>query len=123
MIAAGSLPQVELSAAEAELERHMDALYRSTGNVTAVENALKTLLARDRGDALWQDEIIPLDASAAPPSVVAIRGVVGEALRRRPELKEIDANLAANEVRTKQNADLLRPQVNAVASYSLAGGG
>jgi outer membrane protein TolC len=64
-----------------------------------------------------------LDASAAPPSVVAIRGVVGEALRRRPELKEIDANLAANEVRTKQNADLLRPQVNAVASYSLAGGG
>jgi outer membrane protein TolC len=123
MIAAGSLPQVELSAAEAELERHMDALYRSTGNVTAVENAPKTLLARDRGDALWQDEIIPLDASAAPPSVVAIRGVVGEALRRRPELKEIDANLAANEVRAKQNADLLRPQVNAVASYSLAGGG
>jgi len=46
---------------------------------------------------------------------------VDEALRRRPELKEIDANLGANEVRTKQNADLLRPQVNAVASYSLAG--
>jgi outer membrane protein TolC len=122
MIAAGSLPQVELSAAEAELQRHMDALYRSTGNVTTVENALKTLLARDRGDALWQDEIVPVDAAAAPPSsVVAIRDAVDEAVRRRPELKEIDANVAANEVRTKQNADLLRPQVSAVASYSLAG--
>jgi outer membrane protein TolC len=121
MIAAGSLPQVELSAAEAELQRHMDALYRSTGNVTAVENALKTLLARDRGDALWQDEIVPVDAAAAPPGVVAIRDVVEEALRRRPELKEIDANLAANEVRTRQNADILKPQVNVVASYSLAG--
>ena len=122
MIAAGALPPVELSAAEAELERHMDALYRSTGNVTAVENALKTLLARDRGDALWQDEIIPVDAAAAaPPSVVAIRDVVDEALRHRPELKEIAANLAANEVRTRQNADILKPQVNVVASYSLAG--
>jgi HAE1 family hydrophobic/amphiphilic exporter-1 len=122
MIAAGSLPQVELSAAEAELERHMDALYRSTGNVTAVENNLKTLLARDRSDTLWQDEIVPLDSgAAAPPAIVVVRDAVEEAVRRRPELKEIDANLAANEVRTKQNADVLRPQVNVVASYSLAG--
>lgn len=121
MIAAGSLPQVELSAAEAELERHMDALYRSTGDVTTVENALKTLLAHDRGDALWQDEIIPVDAAAAAPSVAAIPDVVDEALRRRPELKEIDANVSANEVLTKQNADILKPQVNVMASYSLAG--
>jgi len=122
MIAAGSLPQVELSAAEAELQRHMDALYRSTGNVTEVENNLKTLLARDRSDALWQDEIIPLDSGAqAPPAIIVVRDAVGDALRRRPELQEIDANIAANDVRTRQNADVLKPQINVVASYSLAG--
>ena len=122
MIAAGALPQVELSAAEAELERHMDALYRSTGNVTAVENNLKTLVAGGRGDALWQDEIVPVDSSAAAtPTVVLVSDAVEEALRRRPELKELDANLAANQVRTRQNADALKPQVNLVASYSLAG--
>lgn len=122
MIAAGSLAQVELSAAEAELERRLDSLYRSTGAVTSVENDLKTLLARDRQDRLWMDEIVPVDSGASdPPLVIELSEAVEEALRRRPELKEIDANLAANDVSKKQNADLVRPQVNLVASYSLAG--
>jgi outer membrane protein TolC len=100
----------------------MDQLYRSTGNVTTVENNLKTLLAHDRGDALWQDEIIPTDTgAAAPPSIIVVRDAVDEAVRRRPELQELAANLAANDVRTKQNADVLKPQVNVLASYSLAG--
>jgi len=40
---------------------------------------------------------------------------------RRPELKEIDANLAANDVEHRQNADLVKPQMNLAVNYSLAG--
>ena len=88
MIAAGSLPAVELSAAEAELAARMDDLYRATGAITEAENALKTLLARDRHDDLWQDEIVPLDTGAvAPPVIIEMREAMAEALRRRPELE------------------------------------
>jgi len=122
MIAAGSLPAVELSAAEAELAARMDDLYRATGAITEVENNLKTLLARDRRDDLWRDEIVPADSGAvAPPVVIEMDEAMAEALRRRPELKVLDADLAATRVQKQQDADLVKPQVNLVASYSLAG--
>ena len=121
-IAAGSLPSVELSAAEAALEARLDDLYRSTGAVTEAENNLKTLLTADRRDTLWDDQIVPADCGAvAPPVVIEVVEAMAEALRRRPELRVIDANLAANDVEKKQNADLVKPQMNLVASYSLAG--
>ena len=122
MIAQGTLPQVELSAAEAESQSRLDDLYRSTGQVTEAEDTLKTLLARDRQDSLWNEEILPVDdGTAAPPAVIELAEAEAEALSRRPELKQLDANRAANEVVVRQNADLLKPQVNLVASYSLAG--
>ncbi|SPE35296.1 putative Outer membrane protein [Candidatus Sulfopaludibacter sp. SbA6] len=122
MIAAGSLPAVELSAAQAELAGRMDDLYRATGAITEVENSLKSLLARDRHDDLWQDEIVPADTGAvAPPVVIEMREALAEALRRRPELKVVDADRAANRVQKQQDADLVKPQMNLVASYSLAG--
>ena len=122
MIAAGSLPPVELSAAEAELAARMDDLYRATGAITEVENNLKTLLAGDRHDELWQDEIVPAETGAvSPPLVIETREAVAEALRRRPELKTVDAERAATAIRKQQEADLLKPRMNLVAGYSLAG--
>jgi HAE1 family hydrophobic/amphiphilic exporter-1 len=121
-IAAGSLAAVELSASEAELEKRLDDWYRTSGAVTEQENALKTLLAHDRGDPLWAVALEPTESAAAePPSVILLDDAVREALRRRPELREVDSQVAANEVETRQNADLTRTQVNLVASYTLSG--
>jgi len=122
MIDAGTLPPVELPAAEAELESRLDDLYRSTGQVTEVEDALKTLLARERQDPLWNEEIVPVDAGPAElPAVIELADAEAEALARRPELHELDANLAASDVTKQQNADLLKPRVDLVAGCTLAG--
>ncbi len=122
MIAAGSLPPVELSAAEAERESRLDDLYRATGAITEVENNLKTLLARNRHDELWQDEILPADSAVpSPPQGIETGRAVADAIRRRPELKVVDAGRAANCIQQRQDADLLKPRLNLVAGYSLAG--
>jgi len=122
MIAAGTLAPVELPASEAELESRLDDLYRSTGQVTEVEDTLKTLLASDRQDPLWNEEIVPVDAHAADlPAVIELADAQAEALARRPELRQLDANRAANQVVQRQNADLLHPRVDLVAGYTLAG--
>jgi len=121
-IAAGSLATVELSAAEAELEKRLDDWYRTSGAITEQENALKTLLAHDRGDPLWAAALEPTEgAPASPPEVILLDDAIREALERRPELREVDSQLAANEIETRKNADLTKPQVNLVASYSLSG--
>jgi HAE1 family hydrophobic/amphiphilic exporter-1 len=120
-IAAGSLAAVELSASEAELEKRLDDWYQTSGAITEQENALKTLLARDRRDPLWAVAIEPSEDAAAEPEAVRLDDAVQEALRRRPELREVDSQLAANRIETRQNADSIKPQVNLVASYSLCG--
>ncbi len=122
MIAAGTLPPVELPAAEAELESRLDDLYRGTGQVTETEDVLKTLLARDRQDPLWDEEIVPVEGRSADlPAVIELAEAEAEALTRRPELKQLDANQAANDVVNRQNADLMKPRVDLVAGYTLAG--
>ncbi len=121
-IQAGTMATVELSEPQAELERRLDDVYRGTSAVSSIENSLKTLLARNRGDNLWADEIIPEDAGVAPPpEIIEPRQSLEAALRRRPELKELDSNLAANEVENRRNADLVKPQMNLAVNYSLAG--
>ena len=121
-IAAGSLASVELSASQAELEKRLDDWYRTAGAITEQENALKTLLAHDRGDPLWAVALEPSEnAAPEPPAAVLLDDAVAEALGRRPELREVDSQLAANQIETRQDADLTRPQVNLVASYTRSG--
>jgi HAE1 family hydrophobic/amphiphilic exporter-1 len=120
-IAAGSLAAVELSASEAELEKRLDDWYQTSGAITEQENALKTLMAGDRRDPLWAVAIEPSENAAAEPEAVPLDDAVREALRRRPELREVDSQLSANQIDTRQNADAVKPQVNLVASYSLSG--
>jgi HAE1 family hydrophobic/amphiphilic exporter-1 len=120
-IAAGSLAAVELSASQAELEKRLDDWYRTSGAIAEQQNALKTLLARDRNDPLWAVALEPSEDAAAEPPLVPLDDAVEEALHHRPELREVDSQLAANAIDTKQNADLTRPQVNLVASYTLSG--
>src|SRR5262249_20372632 len=69
-IDAGTLAPVELSASQAELERRRDAWFAAIGAITEAENALKLLLAGNRDEALWNDQIVPAeDGAIAPPEV------------------------------------------------------
>lgn len=124
MIASGSLAPVELSASEAELQRRLDTWYASVGAVTEVENALKLLIASDRGAPVWAEELIPADASTSePPESDDLRKNVGIALDRRPELRQIGLRKDVNDVQRQAAADQTKPQVNLVASYANAGMG
>jgi outer membrane protein TolC len=125
-IAAGTLPPVELSAAESELEARMDALYQSSGAVTEAENRLKTLLVRDGSESLWEDEILPEDAgpltgAEAPPETIDLREAMATAMQKRPELKMLDDNLEANRAIHRQDTDAIKPRMDFVMQYSLAG--
>ena len=74
-IEAGTLASVELSASEAELQKRLDDWYRTSGAIAEQENALKTLLAKDRNDPLWALALDPADH--APPAAGRFAGRCG----------------------------------------------
>jgi len=121
-IDAGTLAPIELSAAEAELERRRDTLYASQEFITQAENALKLLLARDRDDALWGEEIIPAEPGAmTPPEWSDLKGAVDGALRKRPEVRSVNLQQDVNAIQQRLALEMTKPQINAVATYLNAG--
>jgi HAE1 family hydrophobic/amphiphilic exporter-1 len=122
MIDAGTLAPVELAASEAELQRRMDTWYASLQGITEAENTLKTLVAADRQDPIWGEEIVPTEvATLEGPATDDLRALSEQALRERIELQATDTQREINDVQRRQAADQVKPQVNLVASYVSSG--
>jgi hydrophobic/amphiphilic exporter-1 (mainly G- bacteria), HAE1 family len=121
MIDSGTLAPVELSASRAELERRLDIYYASVGTLTEIENNLKMLLAPDRHDSIWGDQIAPTDLNMQHDSVEDVQEAVTEALKHRPELKQVALRRESNKIDRQYASEQVKPQINAVANYSNAG--
>jgi len=122
MVAAGTQAQIEVSAAEAELERRLDTYYAGIGAVTEAENGIKLLLTSSRENSLWGDEILPVDVETLePPEAGDLREAVGAALKHRPEMRTIATQREVAAIQTKLGADQLKPQLNLVAGYANTG--
>jgi len=122
MVESQTLAPVEISAAEAELERRVDSYYTGLNLLTEAENGLKMLLAGGRQEELWNEEIIPTEVKMIePPEADDLRSAVAAALARRPELRALKARQQAAHVQTELSAEMVKPQLNLVAGYANAG--
>jgi len=122
MVESQTLAPIEISAAEAELERRLDAYYSALNALTEAENALKVVLAAARSEPIWNEELVPVELEdLAPPQAGDLREAVAAALARRPEVESLKARRQASQVQRQVSADQLRPQLNLVAGYANAG--
>jgi len=121
LVNTGTLAPVEISAAEAELQRRIDTWYATLAIVTEAENNLKLLLAAERKASIWGEQIIPTDDGLLRPGVEDLREAVDTAIQRRPELQGLTVRNAINDVQKDLNSDLRRAQVDVIAQYSLNG--
>ena len=120
---AGEVAEVEMAAAEAELERRRDDLYRAISRLSAVENQLKTILASDIADPVWSEQVVPIEAASSSDDheLRELSELVHEAMKARVELQQFahKAEIVAAEKRLA--GDLTRPQVDVVAGYVSTG--
>ncbi|HWR50709.1 MAG TPA: TolC family protein [Bryobacteraceae bacterium] len=122
MIKSGVLAEVELAAADAELERRRDTYFASVAGLTEAENALKMLLAPNRGAELWGDQILPAEERTAEPAPIYDLGEsITTAMALRPELQSVDLQKDINAVEKRLNASYTKPGLDLVASYGTSG--
>lgn len=121
-VAAGTLAPVELSASDAELQRRIDTYYTALNQLTAVENQLKTLLAGNRQDEIWNDQIIPTDSQGRNlPRADELNALVDAAIGRRPELRGLDLRTQSNRYQIEFAEEQRKPQVDLIAQYQSSG--
>ncbi len=120
-VEAGTLAQVEIVAAEAEVQRRREELLLAIERVTQAENSLKQLLAESRTNPIWSQEVLPSDPQ---PPIVQLPGTqeaVETALVNRPEIEQLRLQVEQNQIDLDFFRGQLRPQVDLNVTYGRRG--
>ena len=121
LVQQGVLAPIDLVAADAQVTTFEQSVYTAQEAVTRSENALKTLLLRDRSNELWSRPLVPV----TPVDLAAPRDVLGDAvtaaLQNRPELEQIRTSQAINSIDARFFREQTRPRIDLVGTYNPVG--
>ena len=121
LAAAGTLAEVQIVEAEAELERREGDVLVAMENVNRAQNVLKQLLLPDRKDTLWSQSFKPSDTADLKPNSIQLEEALQKALATRPELEQIGLQEELNAIDVAYNRDQAKPQVDLLANYLSTG--
>ncbi|HLW76943.1 MAG TPA: TolC family protein [Bryobacteraceae bacterium] len=124
----GTLPQIEVTRAEAQVSQAKEDLLISQTTAAQQEIVLKNALTRNGANSGWLDDvhIITLDKVVVPPSedLKPVNDLVAEALTGRPEIEQAKINLESSKISTAGTRNNLLPSLNAfvdLTNNALAG--
>lgn len=120
-VEAGTLAQVEIVAAEAEVQRRQEELLLAVERVTQAENGLKQLVAESRANPIWSQEILPSDPQLPAIELPDVKEAVTSALAHRPEVEQLRLLAEQNQIDLDFFRGQLRPQVDLNVTYGRRG--
>jgi outer membrane protein TolC len=113
----GTLPQIEVTRAAAEVSTRKEDLLQSQTHVAQQEIVLKNALSRNGAANAWLDDIgiIPLDRIEVPKTEEAKRTpeLIAQALKQRPELQQSNITLESNKIMEAGTRNALLPNLSA----------
>jgi outer membrane protein TolC len=117
----GLLTPVALTSARTEVAIRDQATIQAEVQIINAQNGLKRLLAPDPKDPIWNPTLIPVDQ----PRILELKGTLEEAIQtaiiRRPELLQIDLQLAQNAVDEEYLKRQTRPALNLTTALTSLG--
>jgi HAE1 family hydrophobic/amphiphilic exporter-1 len=117
----GLLAPVDVTQTQTQIATFQQSMLSAQQSVTASENALKVLILPDRGDPLWNTELVPGEMPADRPATMVLDDAIRGALDTRPELKQSMIALAMNKLDVKRAQQQSKPQIDANATLSTVG--
>jgi HAE1 family hydrophobic/amphiphilic exporter-1 len=118
---AGTLAPIDVVEAATQVANFRQSAASAQQALTEAENRLKSLMLASRAEPEWGRALVPADLVDRAPPEVSLEEALRAGLSRRPELAELEAVRAQNEIDRRFYQDETRPQVDLLASYSLAG--
>jgi len=118
----GTLPQIEVTRAAAEVSARREDLLQSQTHVAQQETVLKNALSRNSASNAWLDDvhIIPLDQIEVPKTedLKPVSELIAQALAQRPELQQSNINLASSKIMEAGDRNGLLPSLSAFAQLT-----
>lgn len=117
----GLLAPVDVVQSQTQIAAFEQNVYIAQNNLATAENALKALMLPDRNDLMWGMALIPEERPDAKLEMPNVQEALKEALASRPELKEAGISIDTNRLDARLAHDQAKPQVDAFATFSVAG--
>ncbi len=112
----GTLPQIEVTRAAAEVSARQEDLLQSQVHVAQQETVLKNTLSRSAASEAWLDDvhIIPLDQIEVPKTenLKPVAELIQQALAARPEMEQSNITLASDRIMEAGTRNALLPALN-----------
>jgi len=120
-VESGDAPRTELAQPRAELERRRGAMLAAGESLARAENALKLLVLDGESDALWTEELAPVEDASVPIDSVDTAAALEQALAARPEVGIARALVTRRRAERAFAHDGIWPQLDLVVSYDRYG--
>jgi outer membrane protein TolC len=122
-VAIGTLAQIEVTRAEAQLATAQSDLIVSQTNQLQQQVLLKNLITKSPLDPLLLNvEIVPTEQPIEPNfEIIPIQDAVQEALTKRPDVLQSKTNLLSDDVNARASRRALLPSLSLNGQFNLAG--
>ncbi len=121
LVAKGALAPIEIVAASTQVTTFEQNVYTAQEAVTRAENTIKTLMLKDRTSDVWGRPLTPITPVELEAPRVDLTQAIGDALKNRPELAQLQTNADVNQIDQRYYRDLTKPQVDLIGTYTNAG--
>ena len=118
LVAKGVLAPIEIVAANTQITTFEQNVYTAQEDVTRAENTLKTLMLKERSSEIWLRSLTPITPVEIEAPRVPLESAVGDAIRNRLELQQIQTNTEINQINTRFYREQTKPQVDLIANYT-----
>jgi outer membrane protein TolC len=120
-LAQGLLAPVDVVQTQTQIATFQQTVFLAQQTVTAAENNLKYLMLPDRADLMWGMALIPEERPNPSAALPTLDDATKYALTGRPELAQSDIALQINELDKRLSREQVKPQIDAIASFSVVG--
>ena len=121
LVAKGALAPIEIVAASTQVTTFEQNVYTAQEAVTRAENTIKTLMLKNRTSDVWARPLTPITPVELEAPRVDLTQAIGDALKNRPELAQLQTNADINQIDERYYRDLTKPQIDLVGTYTNAG--
>jgi outer membrane protein len=121
LVAKGALAPIEIVASNSQITTFEQNVYTAQQEVTRAENTLKTLMLKERTSDVWLRSLTPVTPVELEAPRVPLESAVGDAIRNRLELQQIQTSREINDINTRFFREQTKPQVDLVANYTSNG--
>ncbi|MFQ5741884.1 MAG: TolC family protein [Acidobacteriota bacterium] len=117
----GVLAPIEITSAQSEVASRQQEMIQAEVQIVTAQNALKSLLAHDTRDSIWNLSFLPTDLPRPPAVSQSLEEAIGTALSHRPELEQIDFQVEQTEIDHEYWVGQGKPQVNLRVNWGTQG--